>query len=170
MFGKRRQVSASEVAAEAQAVTNLLLQSNASRLARAQDALTSDHERILDYFWDETLPDLRLRLPESVIWFFETDHWHETLYHQKRSEADLPMEQLVSKKYLDRKRDSSFDGASYLELAPKGAIFLIGKHPTVPMFLSWFVQWRPTSVIMFATVIGIPASVLGIFQLIAWLR
>src|SRR5947208_15500566 len=80
--------------------TNNTLQKNAILIEQIQDALTEDHNRILDYFWNRRTQKLRRRVWELVIWFFETDDSHETLFDVIRTKVHLWTFDLETKKYI----------------------------------------------------------------------
>ena len=167
MFGKRRQSSLPSSLAELNATTDRLLQQNATELDRLQGDLTADHERILDYFWNDKKQVLRPRLPQLVIWFFEADSWHETLGDMIRSRVDVLTIELEIKKYVVAKSDSH---GKYFELSPNGVAYLKDAHPTVMMYWQRFLQLAPPSVSLLVALVGLVASVFGIIQFIAWVR
>jgi len=152
--------------AETDRVIDGLLQGSAEALDRLQRALGGDHERILGYFWNDKSQKLRFRLPEPVIWFFETDGYHETLTDLIRSRVNLLTLELDRKKYFVSKSDR--DG-NYFELTPQGVAYLMDKHPTLLVYWKLFLDLLSNWWGLMAGSVGFVAAVMDLIQ-VPWLR
>jgi hypothetical protein len=152
---------------EMQHLTNQLMEGDAQLLQELQTTMTRDMDRIIEYFWNRRKQELRRRLPQSVIWFFETDEWNETLSDMRRAQVDVVTYQLEMKKYIVRKTDK--DG-TFFELAPAGVVYLKDKHPTVLAYWKRLLELSPPTLTLLVAIVGFVASVFGIIQFVAWLK
>jgi hypothetical protein len=165
MFGKKQ--SALDVVRDLGKATHNILQANAYRLEQIQDAITEDHNRILDYFWNRRTQKLRRRVRELVIWFFETDDSHETLFDVIRSKVHLWTLDLEDKKYITSGTDQY---GTFFELTPKGVAYVKDRHPTVLAYWKRLLELSPPTLSLIVAIIGFLASVFGIVQFVFWLQ
>jgi hypothetical protein len=157
---------------------NQLLQRNAAHLKQLQGTLTPDHRRILDYFWDEKEQRLRFSLPQSVIYFFETDGFDETQAAVIRAQVDVLTFALETKHYIFNNssqenvyfKKNSSQQSVYFKLTPQGVEYLKDLHPTVLNYLKKLLGLSPPLLTLIVTLIGFVASIFGIIQFVAWLR
>lgn len=150
---------------ETQNLINQLLEGNAELLQQAKEEMTKDMDRIIEYFWNPRKQKLRHRLPQSVIWFFEEDEWHETLSDMIRAQVNLSTLQLEIKNFIIKKTDNGI----YFELTPEGVAYMKDKHPTVLAYWKRILELSPPTLTLFIAVIGFVASIAGIIQFVAWL-
>lgn len=165
MWRKRRQ--GTDNLAEPRLIEDRLLQQNAIDLRRLQDELTPDEERVLDYFWNGKEQKQRPRIYQSVIYFFETDSWDETLYDTIRSRVNAVTFDLQNKSYVAQKSDSY---GTYFVLEPKGVAHLKDEHPTVLVYWKRLLELSPPTLSLLVAIIGFVASLFGIIQFIAWVK
>lgn len=165
MFGKK-QPSLPATLDDLEKFRTQLLNRNAELLQELDRELTADMDRILEYFWNARKQELRPRLPEAVIWFFETDDWHETLSQMLRSRVDVSTLALSIKGFILTKQD---DTGRFFELAPAGVAYMKDKHPTVLAYWKRLLELSPPMLSLVVAAIGFVASVFGIIQFVAWL-
>jgi hypothetical protein len=156
-----------ESVAELEQITQRLMNSNAERLDEARNALSLDERRVMEYFWNSKKQRLRKRVPYTVLLFFETDEYHDSLHPMITSRLNLVLLKLEIKKFLSKKGDPN--GAIY-ELAADGVGYMKSKHPDVLMYWTRLLQLAPPSLSLFVAAVGFVASIFGIIQFIDWLQ
>jgi len=160
---RKKQSSLPDTVSELELLRTQLLNRNAILLEKRE--MTPDMERILEYFWNTRKQKLRLRLPEAVIWFYETDDWHETLSNILHTRVDVLTLLLQTNGWIVRKQGN---GGIFFELTPTGVAYMKDKHPTVFAYWKRFLEFSPPTLTLLAALIGFVASVFGIIQFVAW--
>ena len=129
--------------------------------------LTRDQKRILDYFWNRKTATHRPRLPQSVLWFLETDCFSKDDPDVIQARADLLTLQLHIKQYIERSSDQT---GVYFELTPKGETYLRFSHPRIVNYLQRMIELSPPLLTLTITIVGFIASIVGIIQFVDWVR
>jgi hypothetical protein len=140
-----------------------LLGDNFRRLREAQAALTDDERRLLEYFWNRRKKEIRDRLSEVIINWFETDQHDKSMAEIIIAQTDCDMLSLRTKGYIESV--GSRQPAVY-SLTKQGVEYLKDRHPRIIAIWESFLESTPSFWTFIGTLVGLIASALGIYEFI----